>query len=93
LQKATAFLADTGTGKQAQFRLKPGKIMVRGQNDNGIYEEIRDLPYDGPVRGFGINPKYIQTLLKHDYPVAFTESALRIRGESFVYVTSLETVV
>jgi DNA polymerase III sliding clamp (beta) subunit (PCNA family) len=93
LQKATAFLADTGTGKQAQFRLKPGKIMVRGQNESGIYEEVRDVQYDGPARAFGINPKYVQTLLKHDYPVSLTQTALRIRGESFVFLTSMETVV
>jgi hypothetical protein len=93
LQKAAAFLADTGTGKQAQFRLKPGKIMVRGQNESGIYEEVRDVEYDGPSKCFGINPKHIQTLLKHDYPVSLTQSALRIRGENFVYLTSTENIV
>jgi hypothetical protein len=67
--------------------------MVRGQNESGIYEEVRDVQYDGPARAFGINPKYVQTLLKHDYPVSLTQTALRIRGESFVFLTSMETVV
>lgn len=93
LQKAAAFLADTGTGKQAQFKLKANKIMVRGQNAAGIYEEVRPVEYDGPAKSFGINPKYVQTLLKHDYPVSLTESALRIRGDSFAYITSTETIV
>lgn len=93
LQKAAAFLADTGTGKQAVLRLKQNKLMVRGQNENGFYEEIRDISYEGPAISFGINPKYIQTLLKHDYPCSLTESALRIRGESFSYITSKENVV
>ena len=67
--------------------------MVRGQNESGIYEEVRDVEYDGPARSFGINPKYVQTLLKHDYPVSLTQSALRIRGENFVYLTSTENII
>lgn len=93
LQKAAAFLADTGSGKQAVLRLKTNKLMIRGQNENGFYEEIRDIAYDGPSISFGINPKYVQTLLKHDYPCNLTDSALRIRGESFSYITSKENVL
>lgn len=93
LQKASIFLADTGTGKQAVLKLKTNKIMIRGQNEHGFYEEIRDITYDGPAVTFGINPKYVQTLLKHDYPCHLTEGSLRIRGDSFAYITSRENVV
>jgi DNA polymerase III sliding clamp (beta) subunit (PCNA family) len=93
LAKASIFLADTGSGKQAQIRLKPNKVMIRGQNESGTYEEIRDIEYDGPSRSFGLNPKYVQTLLKHDYPISLTDNAMRVRGESFSYITCTENIV
>jgi DNA polymerase III sliding clamp (beta) subunit (PCNA family) len=93
IQKAAAFFADTGNGKQAQFRLREKQIMIRAQNESGFYEEVRDVQYNGPSRNFGMNPKYLQTLLKYDYPIALTESSLRIRGENFAYITSTEVVV
>ena len=92
IQKASVFFADTGDGKQAQFKLKENKLMIRAQNEIGWYEEVRDVQYDGPARAFGMNPKYIQTLLKYDYPIALTEGALRIRGENFVYMSSTEVI-
>lgn len=92
IQKAAAFFADTGNGKQAQFRLKERKLMLRAQNMDGFYEEVRDIGYEGPSRTFGLNPKYMQTLLKYDYPLALTENSLRIRGENFSYISSLETI-
>jgi hypothetical protein len=93
IQKASAFFADTGDGKQAQFRLKDNKLMVRAQNEIGWYEEIRDVQYEGPARSFGMNPKYVQTLLKYDYPIGLTPNALRIRGENFAYMSSTEQIV
>ena len=90
IQKAAVFFAETGNGKQAQFRLRENKLMIRGQNQSGFFEEVRNVQYDGPARSFGLNPKYVQTLLKHDYPIALTENALRIRGENFSYITSTE---
>lgn len=93
IQKAATFFADTGNGKQAQFRLDDNKLTIRGQNQVGWYEEDRPIQYDGPARSFGLNPKYLQTLLKHDYPIALTENAMRIRGENFMFMVSCETVV
>lgn len=93
LQKASIFLNDTGTGKQAVLQLKTGEITIRGQNEHGFYEEVREVAYKGPDAIFGINPKYVQNLLKHDYPCELTEGSLRIRGENFAYITSRETVV
>lgn len=93
IQKASAFFADTGDGKQAQFKLKDNKLMVRAQNEVGWYEEVRDVQYDGPPRAFGMNPKYVQTLLKYDYPIGLTENALRICGENFAYMSSTEQII
>lgn len=90
LQKATMFLPDTEAGKVATFKLHENKLVIKGQNDFGSYEERRDIAYDGPSVCFGMSPKYMENLLKHDYPCLITDSTVRVKGDSFVYVTAKE---
>jgi hypothetical protein len=92
LQQAAAFLPDSDSGKMATFRLSQGQLVIKGQNESGSYEERRAVPYEGPDVAFGLSPKYLENLLKHDYPCTLTDSTLRVRGESFIYVTSKELV-
>lgn len=93
IQKASVFMADTVSGKQAVLRLAPKKMMLRGQNESGFFEEVRDIAYEGPKLSFGINPNYLQTVLKYDAPCDLTENSIRIRGDGFCWISSLEAVV
>lgn len=92
LQQAALFLPETEAGRLATFKLSAGKLHISGMNETGSYEEQRNVDYDGPDMIFGMCPKYIENILKHDYPCLFTESTLRVKGDSFVYVTAKETV-
>jgi len=92
-QKALPFLAETPTGKQVVLRLKPGKMMIHAANMNGFFEEIRDIEYQGPARSFALNPKYIQSLLKYDHPCHLGQNTVKLRGDSFALVASLESAV
>lgn len=92
-QKALPFLAETSTGKQVIIRLKQNKMMIHASNMNGFFEEVRDITYDGPARSFALNPKYIQGLLKYDIPCHLGENTVKIRGNDFALVASLESAV
>jgi hypothetical protein len=92
LAKALIFATESASGKQAIFRLKEGKMLIRGENQDGWYEEFREVNYSGPSMSFAVNPKYVASLLKHDMACEVTESSLRITGDSFTLVVALEKV-
>lgn len=92
LERAAPFMSKQGKGKIGIVDLAPGKIRVRAINQDGWYEEIKELEYDGPVTRFGVSPKHIQGALKYGLPCEITPVSLRIRGDAFVYALSVEEV-
>lgn len=92
LERAAPFMGKHGKGKIGIVDLVPGKIRVRAINEDGWYEEIKELEYDGPSTRFGVSPKHIQGALKYGLPCEITPVSLRIRGDAFVYALSVEEV-
>lgn len=90
LGRITPFLQETVAGKLATFSLKPGKLLVRAQNVSGWYEEIKNVEYDGPEVTMGLNPKYLETLIKHGLPIIITKDSVRIQGGEFVFALAVE---
>ncbi len=93
LDRASPFMREAGIGgKRAQIVLSEGKLIVRAINGNGWYEEIKDIEYDGEKLQFSADPKHIANALKLGLPCDVTASSLKLKGDAFVYVVSLEEV-
>jgi hypothetical protein len=90
LARVGPFLEETATGKLATLCLKPGKMMIRSQNVYGVYEEIKNVDYDGPPLTLGLNPKYFEALIKKGLPIVVTEDSVRIEGGDFMLALALE---
>ena len=90
LARAAVFQQETATGKLVNLSLKEGKMMVRASNTLGFFEEIKAVDYSGPALTLGLNPKYLEALVKHGLPIAVTAESIRITGESFIYALALE---
>lgn len=92
LGRISPFLQETVAGKLATFSLKPGQLLVRAQNVNGWYEEKKAVDYSGPELTMGLNPAFLEKLIKHGLPIVLTRDSVRISGGDFVFALAIERV-
>lgn len=92
LGRCTPFLQETVAGKLATFTLKPGQLLVRAQNVNGWYEEKKAVDYSGPELTMGLNPLFLEKLIKHGLPITLTRDSVRVSGGEFVFALAIERV-
>lgn len=88
IARAKPFMEESKAGRTVDVFLKTGKLMVKATKADGIYEELRDVPYSGPGLMFRVQPKHIEALLKHGLPCAISNSTLQIDGDGFSHVIS-----
>lgn len=90
LDRATPFMEKGAKEKLGIVDLKEGAIRVRAINQDGWYEEAVDAEYDGPPVRFSVSSKHVKNALKYGLPCDITATSLRIQGENFTYVLSVE---
>jgi hypothetical protein len=93
LEKASVFSTKTASGKQVCIKLKPGKMLLRAADKDGYYEELVNVDYTGENVSFGMSIVYLQRILSQALPCLITDNTVRIEGEGFKMVMSLENVV
>jgi len=66
------------------------KLLVEAANVNGNHIEPEKIDYDGQDLSFFLPPSIVEDLLKKSTTCEITDKTLRVEGESYVYVASLE---
>lgn len=75
----------------AVVTLKPGWMYVRGIGVTGKARTVKKVKYDGKPLAFGIAPKLLQDITKRHNEAQINKQFLRVDGEKWTFVTSLES--
>ena len=87
LEKAEVFSGESDANNRVMVRLKPGRMMVRGEGVHGLYEESKKAAYDGPPMEFLIGPQYLNEIAKMNNQCEIVEGRLALDTGKFQYVT------
>jgi len=89
---AGIFSAEADASNTVGVTLTAGKLILRGEGNNGWYRETKKIKYDGPNMQFLIAPELLKEITKRHRDCEITPDRLKVDGGKFVYVTCLEAV-
>ncbi len=89
IARAGIFSADNADDNQILVTLSQNKLKLVGRGASGRHTEWRKIAYNGPTLSFYISPELITEIAKKYNQCQMTESALRVDGGNWTYVTCL----
>lgn len=88
-ETAEIFSAENADNNRVIVKLKPGKLIIRGEGVTGYHFEPKKINYDGDPLTFRISPKMLTAIVQKHNECEITESVLKVNGGKFVYIASL----
>ncbi len=81
---------DDKEDKNVQIRLKPGKLLIRGEGTHSWYQVPKTLAdYKGPRMEFFINPEILRDIVEKHNEVIVSSDKLKVDTGSYQYVANL----
>ena len=87
LTRASIFAGDSLSGTPTvSVTIGDGKIIVRGVQDSGSFEEWSRIRYEGPPLSFHINPAFLFSILNSKCDAVAAETRLKFQNANFTHV-------
>jgi len=92
IEKAEVFSSENVEANDVSVRIQSGKLRIKGQGVSGWFSESKKLEYDGKDLEFTIPSKLLSELVRQYNKCEVSENRLKVKGEKFIYVTTLGVV-
>ena len=92
IARAMPFVAEKAEGKQIEFTLSPGNLLVRADSGSGGFEEDRDIEYTGGTVLVKTNPEVLPNVLRYAAPIEVCDTMIRIKSDGCCYCVSAEVI-
>lgn len=78
--------------EEMQIELKSNKLVVKGKNDYGWFEEKAPVKYQGKKASFWINPNLLKNILKRSNKCMLNEEKIKFKGRDWEYIALLRQI-